>query len=249
MTAGCAGFFGGEDPATPVTPVADVEPPAPGVPAPDQSGSAGVSVDTTRLQAANRRVRANSTYVLRRTVVVRGPSETMRIERTRVEGAGETALEHLTVEGNGRLSSVVENGTLWTNGTTAWTRTRLSNGRVVTNRLLESSPGPYGFGAELSGHVLSAATFDVRERADGAGAILQSRRPFSLNLPLLPLSTGPATNATGRLVVDSDGFVSVLDLSYETTFSDRNLTVSISHRLDREPASVSRPAWVPVAER
>lgn len=246
VTAGCAGLFGDGSRSTPVTPVSAVETPAPGVPAPAQAGPAQFGVDVDRLRAANRQARANATYTLRRTVVVRGPNETMRIARTRLAGTEGQALERLSVDGSGRLASVVVNGTLWTDGTATWTRTRLSNGRTVTNRLLGSSPSPYGFGTDLVDHVLGAARFDVESRASGAGAILRSDGPFALNRPLLPLATGPATNVSGRLVVDGDGFVSGLDLSYETTFGDRNLSVSVTHRIvDRDATTVERPAWVP----
>ena len=245
-TAGCAGLFGGGSQSTPLTPVPDIDAPAPGVPAPDQPGSVQLSVETDRLRAANRQARAATSYTLERTVVIRGPNGTMRIERERLEGAGDHAVEYLAINGSGRLSSVVENGTLWTNGTTTWTRTRLSNGRTVTNRLLGSDPDPYGFGNDLADHVLNAARFEVTTREDASGAVLQSRSPFALSLQLVPLATGPAANASARLVVDGGGFVRAVELSYDTTFGDQNLTVSVSHRVTRRGETVvDRPAWVP----
>jgi hypothetical protein len=246
LTAGCAGLFGDGSRSTTLTPVPEVETPAPGVPAPDQPGSVQLSVETDRLRAANRQARAATTYTLERTVVVRSPNGTMRIERERLEGTGDRALEYLAINGSGRLSSVVENGTLWTNGTTTWTRTRLSNGRTVTNRLLGSDPDPYGFGSDLVDHVLQAARFEVTTREGTSGAVLRSRTPFSLNLPLVPLATGPPANASARLVVDGSGFVRAVDLSYETTFGDETLTVTISHRITRRNETVvDRPVWVP----
>ncbi|MFC7132597.1 MULTISPECIES: hypothetical protein [Salinibaculum] len=250
LSAGCAGLFGGNSQTDPVTPVPELDPPAPGVPAPDQPGVGQVSVDADRLAAANEQARANATYTLERTVVVRGPNGTMRIERTRLSGDGDVALERLSIDGSGKLSSVVENGTLWTNGTTTWTRTRLSNGRTVTNRLVGSSPEPYGFGVDLAGHVLAGASFEVAPRDGRAGAVLDSRRAFSMSLPLVPLATGPAENATARLVVDGDGLVRALDLSYGASLGDQQLRVDIQHRVvDRGTTrTVSRPEWVPTTE-
>lgn len=243
VTAGCAGIFGQQ--TTPVTPVPTVEQPAPGVPAPDQAGQ--VQVDTERLLAANQRVRANSTYTLVRTATIRGPEGSLRIERTRLEGADGAALERLNITGSDDLSAVVDNGTLWTNGSITWTRTRLSNRRTVTSRLLEESTDPYGYGDELAKHVLRAAQFDVEERE--RGVTLRSVRNFSMGLPLVPLAAGPAENASATVAVDDAGLVRSLNLTYDADFGDDRVSVTIRQRVRAQNATaVVRPAWVPTTE-
>lgn len=244
VLAGCIGLFGADDTPTPVTPVEVAQEPAPGIPALQGDGASQLRVDTDRLLAANERVRANDSYTVDRSVTIRGSDGRLRIRHVQKVGADGAVLEHVRTNGTGQLSPVLDTGTLWADNSVRWSRVTMADGRTVTTELLSLDSSPYLTTRPLPERVLSGAEFAVTRR-DGS-VILESIGAVEVRDPIVPLPVGEPRNASVRAVVESDGLVSGLNVSYDALLGDDRLSVTVSHRVvDRGTPTVSRPDWVP----
>jgi hypothetical protein len=245
VSAGCVGLFGSDSQSTPVTPipVPVTDPPAPGVPA--ASGEpVSAQVRTERLLEANDRARSAQSYTLERSVVVRGDSSSLRLDhRIQVDPEGAT-LERLNASGTGRLTPAIAAGTLWTNGSERFSRIRLPDGRTVTSRLLSLEGSPFVTDSPLAPSVIRGTSFSVTPQPNGA--LLQSTGPVPDSRPLLAVSMGNPANVSVRAVVQSDGLISRLEVSYDIPLGSERGVVDVTHRVvDRGTTSVVRPDWVP----
>lgn len=244
LAGGCVGLFDSGGQSTSVTPVPVDDPPAPGVPPADASAAVQLSVDTDRLLAANRQVRANGSYTLTRTVTVEGPNSSLRLEHGQRVGAAGAVIEHVAANGSGQVAPVFVNGTLWQNGSTRWTRFRLQNDELVTNRMPSLDNSPFITGRPLAERVVPGTEFSVEPRQNGA--LLRSTGTVSLDRAVLPASMDDLRGASVTVRVRSDGLVRTIVVTYDADVGGEEVSVRIDQRVvETGTASLSRPTWVP----
>lgn len=242
VTSGCSGLFGAEQSpdSTSHTPA-----PVPTTPPPLAPGlSADGIVDPGQLGAANRRALNGTGYRLDRTVTVSGPNGTLRIDRVQRVAADGVAIGRLSVSGDGPVGTAVRNWTRYRESTVVWSRTTLSNGNTVTNRLLSSDTSPYFIGRALPERLYRAGSFNVtRESADRI--VLRSTVPFGLDRGTTELEASPPRNVSVRAVLIEEGLVRELSVSYDASVGSTRVEVRLTQSVELREVTVRRPAWVP----
>jgi len=241
LTSGCAGLFGsGEPPGSAPTPA-----PVPTTPPPLAPGlTAEGVVDAERLTDANRRALDGTAYQLNRTVAVRGPNGTLRIDRVQRVAADGVAIGRLSVSGAGPVGTAVRNWTRYREESVVWSRTRLADGNTVTNRLLSSDTSPYFIGRALPGQLYRAGSFDVT-RDTGDRIVLESAAPFRLDRGTTELETTPPRNVSARIVVTEDGLVRELSVTYDASVGSTSVRVRLTQSVEPRDVTVRPPDWVP----
>lgn len=247
LSSGCAGLAGPTPTQESVTPVAVPEtatPLAPGVPAPTAGTQSDRRIDTDRLRRADDRLRATQSYRLDRVVTIEGANGTVRIERDRRIHADGAAVESLSAESTGEFSLTIRASSLYTDGSAYWTRTTLSNGRVIVNRRHPGPPEMHRLGPTLSEYLFDAAKYRLHD-SDSDTIVLRSTGAVTFERPLVPVVLDEPENGTVRLTVTRDGLVRQLSLTYDATFGGAPVTVSIDQRVTEVgTTTVSRPDWV-----
>lgn len=244
LAGGCVGLFESGESPTSVTPVPVDDPPAPGVPPADANAAVQLRVETDRLLAANRQVRTNGSYTLSRSVVVEGPNSSLRLQHGQRVGAEGAVIERVAANGSGQIAPVFVNGTLWQNGPTRWTRFRLPNGDLVTNRMPSLDSSPFITGRPLAERVIPGTDFSVESRQDGA--LLRSTGTVSIDRAVLPASMDDIQEASVTVRVRNDGLVRKIAVTYDAVVGGEEVSVRINQRVvETGTASLSRPAWVP----
>jgi hypothetical protein len=244
VTSGCSGLFGsGQSPeSTPPTPA-----PVPTTPPPLAPGlSADGVVDPGQLGAANRRALNGTAYELSRTVAVSGPNGTLRIDRVQRVAADGVAIGRLSVSGEGPVGTAVRNWTRYRESTVVWSRTRLSNGNTVTNRLISSDSSPYFIGRALPERLYRAGSFEVTRRSADR-IVLESTVPFELERGTTELETSPPRNVSVRAVLTEEGLVRELSVTYDASVGSTRVSVRLTQSVERREVTVRKPAWVPQA--
>jgi len=242
LTSGCAGLFGSEEPRDAASPTPA---PVPTTPPPLAPGLTADGVaDPTRLADANRQALDGTAYRLNRTVAVRGPNGTLRIDRVQRVADDGTAIGRLSVSGAGPVGTAVRNWTRYREGTVVWSRTTLADGNTVTNRLVSSDTSPYFIGRALPERLYRAGSFDVTRRS-GERIVLESTTPFRLARGTTELETSPPRNVSVRLVVTEDGLVRELSVGYDATIGSTSIRVRLTQSVRPAAVTVRPPHWVP----
>jgi len=259
LTAGCSGLLSGASPdsgteTATVTPVDVPEintQPAPGVPAQDAAADQPSGpVDAERLIAADDRVRSNTSYRLERVARI-GTLESegeMVIRRSRQVGADGAIHERLVAEGTEPLRPSVLNSTLWQDADTTATRATLSNGQTVLLTRLPTPPTRHIVGLGLGERVLRDSEFRVSSTGNGTTTLVVEGH-VGLSELEVPVAVGPPRNATARVTVTPEGLVQRVHVTYDTTYLEERVRVTISHRVvGVGETTVERPDWVDEAE-
>lgn len=247
-TSGCSGLSGGgtavgteTGTATPVTVPTEQPSLPPGVTA------AGVE-RPGRLGAANGRVLNTTGHRLERTVDVRGPNGTLRVERVQRRGSDGAAVATLSVRGDGPVDAVVETRSRYRALEVVHSRAELADGRTITNRLPVRGSATYFFARTLPRRLLTAGTYEVTRTGDGA-VLLRSRGSFDLDRGLTEVRTGRPRNVSVRAVITERGLVRELEVAYDARTGPESVRVHITQSVTlQEGLVVDRPAWVPEAD-
>lgn len=241
VLGGCSGFAGdGGGDSTVATP-------AP-VPTQQPSVAPGVTADgvdsPSRLVAANGQILNRTSYRLERTVRVAGRGGTLRIKRHQ-RGTGDgVVLSHLSTKSGGPVETAVRSRTRYRGPEGVYSRSNLSNGRTITERLPPSSATSYFVGQTLPTQLLPAGTYEVDRLSDGS-VVLRSADPFDLDRTVTEIQTDPPRNVSARVVVTDRGLVRNVTVEYVTTLGPNPVRVRINQTVSPlDTGTVERPEWV-----
>ncbi len=244
--SGCSALPGGgtaveTETATPVAVPTDRPSYPPGV------GAAGVD-GPQRLAAANGRALDATAHRLERTVEVRGPDGTLRIERVQRRTADGVVIATLSIRGDGPVGAAVENRTRYRESDIVHSRAELADGRTVTNRLPASSSATYFFGRALPRRLFATGDYEVTRGTDGQ-VLLDSTGAVDLDRGLSGVRAGSPRNVSVGATVTEAGLVRELAVAYDARTGAGSVRVRLTQSVTpRNDVAVERPAWIPDAD-
>jgi hypothetical protein len=216
---------------------------APGIPGSTNGELAGTVVDADTLRRADSARLDGRHYAVTQTAVLTSGNGSLRIQWTRYSAPDGRVRQTFNAIGTGALTPTVRRSDLWTNGSRYWVRSELTGGRVT----LGTQPGPpaiHQLSVQRPGALLTRADYQVRERTD-TGVRLISGGQVRLPGQMVPVATGPPSNATVRLTVQQDGLVRQSVVSYDARNGAETIRVTIEQRVDNVGVPrVQPPTWL-----
>lgn len=243
VSAGCAGFGGAPQTATlSPAPVPSTESPTPTpestpvVPAEEDEGDTFVDEHV--------RILRNTSYQYTQIVEVDGP-HSLNLSRHVSVGSNGDSLTHVRLNGTGVLQTSIRSAVTWDGeGRPVTQATSLSG---YTGRLaLPPVPPERGIaGSALLKSIVSSTTITSDVYLGSSTFAAFSTEPFELDYPG-PLRTFEnGRNAVAHMQIERSGLIRNLDLSFEATIADENVSVRIEQRVDNVgETEIEPPDWV-----